>query len=194
MTTAVFSKRNPTGLWLTSQENALMTVMALCFSWDMCSVLHDWVWAGQSNRIPIDLGFGFFSWFVFPFTRISDTSWVGTHTSGFANVTSKESPLAKKLCECERQKKVVSWACHVFARPGHTNRWGNVCMVSEETLSLFNLNRGKTSLGWAKFRQKPAGRHRYAIDINTLSDMLPSWSFRSRERSTLHHVKDPPVS
>lgn len=103
MTRAVFSKRNPAGLWLTSEENSLMTVVALCFSWDMCSVLHDWVWAGQSNHIPVDWWFVVFSWFSV--TRISDTFWVSTHTSNFANVTSEESPLRKELWRSEWQKK-----------------------------------------------------------------------------------------
>lgn len=81
-----------------------MSVVALSFSWDMCSVLHDWVWAGQSNRIPVDLWFGIFSWFVFSFTRISHTFWVSAHTSDFANATSEESPVGESW-ECEGQKK-----------------------------------------------------------------------------------------
>lgn len=104
MTTAVFSKRSPAGLWLTSEENALMTAVALCFSWDLCTVLHDWVRAGQSNGIPMDLWFmGFFPGLFFFYQNVRYFLWVGTYTSDFANVTSEQSPPRKELWEWEWQ-------------------------------------------------------------------------------------------
>lgn len=151
------AKRNPAGLWLTSEENALMTVVALCFSWDLCSVLHDWVWAGQSNHIPMDLWFVGFFLACFYFHQ-NFRYFLGQYPHlKFCKPSLRGIAIEEGVVGV--WKHMVSWACQVFARHVHTNRWGNVCMVSEESLSLFNLSRGKMSPGWAKFRQKPAGRH-----------------------------------
>lgn len=142
MTTAVFSKRSPAGLWLTSEENALMTAVALCFSWDLCTVLHDWVRAGQSNGIPMDLWFmGFFPGLFFFYQNVRYFLWLRFCKCNLRTITTEEGVVGVGMA-------------NVFARHVHTNRWDNVCMASEESLSLFNLSRGKMSPGWANSDKK----------------------------------------
>lgn len=118
-----------------------MTAVAFCSSQDARGILQHRVWAGQSMDSCLVL------------TKISDTFQVTPHTSNFAKVTSEESPVGKQLWFTE----TITCKARAYSEA--------MCMVSEESLSLFNLTTQlDESQTW--LREKPVGRPGCPVHLN----------------------------